>query len=95
MRTSDARFDPITVDYAIEQCTDLALLRDLARQYRKAMLDQHAMVEHALGIDDCKPCTEAVEHGDPSYACAAYTAWQKSFMDALRADRAIDQGVPC
>ncbi len=90
MRTSDPRFDPITVDYAIEQCTDLGVLRNLARQYRQAMLDQHALVGHVLIVDDCKPCLEAIEHGEPSYACDEYRAWQKSFTDALRADSVID-----
>lgn len=83
------KFDPITVDYAIEQCTDLAVLRDLARQYRKAMIGEHEKATHFLDIDDCPPCAEAREHGEPSYACDDYKRWQKAYEDALHADSII------
>jgi hypothetical protein len=78
-------FGPITVDYAIEECTDLAKLRHLARLYRAAMLSEHEQGAHFLARD-CVKCRKAFKHGEPAYACGAYKARQDAFMAALRAD---------
>jgi hypothetical protein len=82
-------FDPITVDYAIEQCTDLDKLRYLARSYRKVMIQQHEFAGHLFEIDTCEPCTEAFVHSDPDLACDEYKAWQQAYEEALRADRIL------
>lgn len=79
-------FSPISADYAIEQITDVARLRDLARLYRSAMIYQHAQGEHLLGIGDCAPCLKAADEGDPFYACDHYKRWQKAYEDALAAN---------
>lgn len=86
-------FDPITVDYAIEECTDLAKLRQLARQYRKAMLSEHEQGAHFLALRECKKCRKAMEHGEPSYACKAYKRRQAAYMAALRADAILTEAV--
>jgi hypothetical protein len=91
--SSSPEFDPITVDYAIEQCTDLAVLRVLARQYRAAMLSEHEQGAHFLNIDDCKPCSDAMEEGEPTLACAEYGRRQHQFMEALGADRVLSKAA--
>lgn len=85
-------FDPITVDYAIEECTDLAKLRQLARQYRKAMLSEHEQGAHFVARD-CKKCRKALKWGEPSYACDAYKVRQAAYMAALRADAILAGAV--
>jgi hypothetical protein len=89
---SSQKFDPITVDYAIEQCTDLAVLRDLARQYRAALLTEHDQALHLLEIEDCWKCLK-VKHGeaDPLDACDDYKRRQKAFTDALNADHILTE----
>lgn len=84
-------FNPITVDYAVEECTDLAKLRHLARLYRAAMIGEHAKASHFLDIDDCPPCLIARDQGEPSYACDDYKRWQNAYEEALRADRILTE----
>lgn len=84
-------FNPITVDWAIEECTDLEKLRHLARLYRKVMISEHEQGAHLLDIADCGPCMRAVEESEPSYACDDFRRRQKAYTDALRADSILSE----
>ncbi len=72
-----------TVDYALDQITDPNRLRELARQWRDAMLGQHELAQHFLEIADCPQCSRAAHHLDPAYACDRYKTWQAQYTAAL------------
>lgn len=81
-RTS--KYNPITVDYALDQITDPDRLRELVRQFRKAMVGQHEFVDHLIE-DRCEGCARATQYLDPDYACADYRRWQAMYSAALNA----------
>lgn len=78
------RTSPLTYAHAVDQITDVGLLRDLVIQYREAMCGQHDLLGHILA-GDCDPCALAAQECDPDEACGHYHRWQRQYTDALRA----------
>jgi hypothetical protein len=82
----------LTVKEELDACTDLAVLRALARRWRNAMLGQHEQVEHVLAIADCPECTRARDECDGALACAAYRRRQAEYEAALAAGASTQAG---
>jgi hypothetical protein len=80
----DTRDNPITTDHYLANLTDVDRLRDLAIQYRNAMLGQHEFAAHLLA-SECAACERAIQECDPDVACADYRTWQAQYEAAVGA----------
>lgn len=87
MTARPSKYPPFTVNYAIDQIDDPDRLRELARQLWSAMVGQHALAAHLLGVDvgDCAPCADAKTQADPAFACDQYWRWQAEYQAAVNA----------
>lgn len=83
----DLRHMPHTYDYDIDQLTDVQHLRDLAIQFRQAMLGQHELIDHIVQ-GDCADCALAMARCEDDLGCAKYQAWSAQFRAALNASTA-------
>lgn len=58
-----------------------------AHQLRRAMVDQHEAVDHALEVhawgDDCPGCRAAADGWDGALACERWQKWQASYKAAM------------